>query len=177
VIYGIYLSVLLWRLRSVFIESRKVIFCFYNLALFAIIWVVLQNTLTDPALLYVFRSACIFISVFSTTVFLFVPRMLSPNKTSSGLSGSSNPSTTSTEPAVLPAGTSGANIEFLQKKIAELQEEIDQLKHPVDSSQTEPEDDEEKKKKTRAGTLVGGQPPGSPAQTVPLGEESSKTES
>jgi len=93
------------------------------------------------------------------------------------MSGSNNPSSTSTEPTALQ-NASATNIEILQKKISELQEEIDRLKHPVDSSQTEPEDDEEKKKKARAATLVEGQAPG-PVQTpqnVPPGEESSETE-
>jgi len=170
--YGIFLSIVLWRSRSIFIESRKVIFCFYNLALFAIIWVVLQNALSDPSLLYVFRSACIFISVFSTTITLFVPRMISPNKTSSSASGSNSSMHAPGELGVNGASTQ-AVIDGLQKKIQELQSELDHYKNPQDSSKTEPEDEEELKKKARAATMLAGTPTVTPTQNL---EDSSETE-
>lgn len=91
VIYGLYLSVILWQHRhSIFIESRRVIFCFYNLAVFAALFSVLQVLLTTNWLSFVLRSACIFISAFATLAILIIPRMMSPDKQKHDVSGTSS---------------------------------------------------------------------------------------
>jgi len=86
ILYGLYLSVLLWKYgSSMWVESKQIIFSMYNMVIFALIGLALQLTLgqnTDEAtraVLFVTRSMCIFVSGIVTIGTILLPRLIDPH--------------------------------------------------------------------------------------------------
>jgi len=86
VIYGLYLSVLLWRYgSSMWVESKQIIFAMYNMVIFALIGLALQLSLgtsenqATRAVLFVTRSIAMLLSGVITIGAILVPRILDPD--------------------------------------------------------------------------------------------------
>jgi len=85
VFYGLYLSLLLWKYgSSMWVESKQIIFCMYNMIIFALIGLALQLTLNQStdlptrSVLFVTRSMCIFLSGVITIGTILLPRLMDP---------------------------------------------------------------------------------------------------
>uniref|UniRef100_A0A6B2L9N9 G-protein coupled receptors family 3 profile domain-containing protein n=1 Tax=Arcella intermedia TaxID=1963864 RepID=A0A6B2L9N9_9EUKA len=84
VIFGIYLSILLWKYGfgdSMFVESRQIIFSMYNLIICGVVGAALQITLKgydSRETLFVARSICILLSGLVTIISILFPRFDDP---------------------------------------------------------------------------------------------------
>eukprot|EP01125_Pyxidicula_operculata_P000425 TRINITY_DN10459_c0_g1_i1.p1 TRINITY_DN10459_c0_g1~~TRINITY_DN10459_c0_g1_i1.p1 ORF type:complete len:827 (-),score=177.16 TRINITY_DN10459_c0_g1_i1:146-2626(-) len=84
IIYGLFLSVILWRYgNSMWVESKQIIFAMYNLIVFGLIGVALQSSLSesDPntrEVLFVTRSIVMFICGSVTVGVILLPRIMDP---------------------------------------------------------------------------------------------------
>jgi len=126
VIYGLYLSISLWKYgSSMWVESKQIIFSMYNLIVFALIGLALQlslgytQDLATLQVLFVTRSVCILISGVITIGAILVPRLYDPDGKSH-----EGKDTTGTKRTIDTAAVQLSDLEFkyemLEKKYREM---------------------------------------------------------
>eukprot|EP01123_Difflugia_compressa_P000448 TRINITY_DN10527_c0_g1_i1.p1 TRINITY_DN10527_c0_g1~~TRINITY_DN10527_c0_g1_i1.p1 ORF type:complete len:633 (+),score=80.52 TRINITY_DN10527_c0_g1_i1:283-1899(+) len=133
IIYGLYLSLLLWKYgSSMWVESKQIIFAMYNLIIFALIGLALQLGLGENPefntrnVLFVTRSLCLFLSGSITIGAMLIPRMLDPEgKEHEGKDATGTKRTMDT--AVLQLNDLEWKYEQLEKKYKDLKAKVREL--------------------------------------------------